>query len=50
MDNSNQKPCQCQRALCECADVVAAGCECGDSCGCQPVCNCAGGRGCANTK
>jgi hypothetical protein len=50
MEKSNQKPCHCQRASCECADAVPERCACGDSCNCQRFCNCAGGCDCAGPK
>jgi len=50
METSNQKPCHCQGASCECAETITPRCDCGDSCDCQRGCGREGGCGCAETK
>ena len=44
MNEQMNKGCDCENAGCECAEVRADGCGCGESCDCGQLCAC--DRGC----
>lgn len=50
MEKSNQKPCQCEKAVCGCASAKVERCACGESCDCNGGCNCPEGCDCSSTK
>ena len=50
MNNSDQKPCQCEKAACACAEAKVERCTCGDDCNCTRGCNCTVGCDCLGAK
>ena len=50
MTKTTETPCTCEKTSCQCGDLAASRCTCGDACVCKSECKCAKPCECSSAR